>query len=497
MWAFSRREEPLVSASADTKVPKFLSRNARSRNRNNSRQQRSDNVIIGASLEGHQETVIGEGGIEVSLQFLDAVESREPYQKSRREPVIDITRQIELMKRVHRNYFSLAFPALDTAEMNLNGLRPRGHRIPLIGTTGLQVSYLDALNILQNSRVTTEHAAVSQELDQINIELTALEKDRILLQNSFKNAESPSASMPALHADDWDIHRLLLQDQTNNISENERRILQRKRGDFLTFHFQSYKTKEVFLSKCEANLPLVKSNKRRAPGDTITLGTHNSKSGGAAIGIQHIALTSNTKVFKTGFFFSFDSKKSQNWGMLPNKLFRRIKDGTGGHHISDLVYLSTGPQGSYYAEFRSGDCWWGSPVEDDDFHFILQDWDVHRVVFGPIDAFEDQQGDIKITNSWIIIGKNGRVAWKNIPTRLHNRLENRLSKMAAPSEVSLGPGGSFFIRFLDGTVDYCLPAEIAEVCERIELLGGEITDITLHPEISHDFVIRHTALGAT
>jgi hypothetical protein len=69
--------------------------------------------------------------------------------------------------------------------------------------------------------------------------------------------------------------------------------------------------------------------------------------------------------------------------------------------------------------------------------------------------------------------------------------------MSAPAEVSLGPGGSYFIRFLDGTVDYCLPAEIAEVCEDIERRGGEITNITLHPEISHDFVIRHTALSIT
>jgi hypothetical protein len=60
--------------------------------------------------------------------------------------------------------------------------------------------------------------------------------------------------------------------------------------------------------------------------------------------------------------------------------------------------------------------------------------------------------------------------------------------------VSLGPGSSYFIRFLDDTIDYCLPAEIAQACELIERQGGRITDIALHPEISHDFMIRHTEL---
>ena len=65
--------------------------------------------------------------------------------------------------------------------------------------------------------------------------------------------------------------------------------------------------------------------------------------------------------------------------------------------------------------------------------------------------------------------------------------------MAAPCEVSLGRGGSYFIRFLDGTVDYCLPAVAADICEEIERRGGVLTNIVLHGD-SYDYIVRHTKL---
>jgi hypothetical protein len=34
------------------------------------------------------------------------------------------------------------------------------------------------------------------------------------------------------------------------------------------------------------------------------------------------------------------------------------------------------------------------------------------------------------------------------------------------------PGDLYFVRFLDGSVDYCLPAEVAQVCEYVEKNGG-------------------------
>ena len=198
----------------------------------------------------------------------------------------------------------------------------------------------------------------------------------------------------------------------------------------------------------------------------------------------------------SSFFFSRDTGKSQTWGHISAKLYRRINQaGSAGHEISDIVYLSTGPHGCYYVEFRSGEVWWGNAVDDNDFLRILEEWDVYRVVFGPIEVFEDESGNSQIANSWIIIGRDGRAAWKNLPSRLHHRLESRLANWAAPAEVSLGPGDSYFVRFLDGSIDYCLPAEVARVCDHIERYGGSITEIALHPEISHDFLIRHTEMG--
>ena len=170
-----------------------------------------------------------------------------------------------------------------------------------------------------------------------------------------------------------------------------------------------------------------------------------------------------------GMFLSRDTGKAQTWGRLPPKLYRRIQEDGDTTEIGDIVYLSTGPNGSYFAEFRSGECWWGSAVEDREFQAILHSWDVYRVVFGRMESFTDDQGNAKVTNSWIILGRDGRAAWKNIPSRLQHCLERRLSTWAAPAEVALGPGDSYFVRFLDGTVDYCLPAQIASVCEYIEL----------------------------
>ncbi|OEU20662.1 hypothetical protein FRACYDRAFT_267721 [Fragilariopsis cylindrus CCMP1102] len=140
----------------------------------------------------------------------------------------------------------------------------------------------------------------------------------------------------------------------------------------------------------------------------------------------------------------------------------------------------------------------------------MHSWNVYRVAFGPIESVKHDNHELQIptaqpsekkhndkaisTNSWIILSHDGRAAWKNLPSRLSNKLEERLANRAAPVEVSLGPGDSYFVRFLDGSIDYCLPAKVARVCERIEQRGGTITNISLHPDISHDFVIRHTEL---
>jgi hypothetical protein len=532
MFSLSRRrrreEKSLKSPASHGKQKESL---------HSSHKRHSDNDVIDAeaimsSLDDDDDDT--HYGIEVSLEAgVDGqVESRERTQhRMGRQPVIDIQEQIRWRKRLHKHQFSLSFPALQQQQQqqhppledltlllrdSSNTVRTREHRIPLSGSKGLvQFSYLDALEMLQNSPVTDEYTAVSQELTQLHLEMKALEQDKAQLLEQHKLRTDPpnfnnknnntSFSFDQQQKDpsfveEWDMQRMLLVEEPSSktpLSTGERRRLQVKRGNCLTVHLQSYKAKEVLLSQCGATLALVKPTKIRlasaAAGEIVTLGPHNCKTGVADM--QHIAMMSNTKLFKTSFFFSLDAGKAQTWGRLPPKLFRRIEE-HDTHKIEDIAYLSTGPEGSYYAEFRSGECWWlcAEEGEDNALHSILQTWNVYRVVFGQMEALDNDRGTVTMTISWIVIGRDGRVAWKNLPTRLHNRLQNRVANMAAPAEVSLGPGSSYFIRFLDDAIDYCLPAEIAQVCELIERQGGRITDIALHPEISHDFMIRHTEL---
>jgi hypothetical protein len=439
-------------------------------------------------------------GVEVSLDFPPKVESREPPQ-SAREPVISIKEQIRQRQKIYRTQFSVSFPALkqapSTTHMSFDNWRPTDHRIPLLGFIIVESSYEDVFNILQHSPVTDEFSAVQKELKQLNSELAALEKDRSWLDANWRKMAnvqpntSPSKSIMSSVVD-WDIRRVL---NSETLNEDEQLRLQQTRGLCWTIRLQNPKAKEAFLSKCGSIPTKSKNSKRRLPGDTVTLCPDNCRPQGAGASIQHVSIMSGDNGSNSAFFLSRDHGKSLHWGHLPPKLFRRMKEEGMDSGHADLIYLSTGPHGCYYAEFRSGECWWGSAVEDHDFHAIISHWDIYRVVFGPIVAFEDDFGGNKsMSNSWIILGRDGRAAWKNLPSRLHHRLESRLANGAAPAEVALGPGDSYYIRFLDGTVDYCLPAVVAEVCEHIELNGGSITDIALHPEISHDFVIRHTEM---
>ena len=441
-------------------------------------------------------------GIEMSFDKHLLQDSREPSQTVRRpEPVISIKEQIRKRQRVHRTQFSVSFPALpspsSSTDIRLDNWGPKDHRIPLLGISAPESSYEDVLNLLQHNQASTEYMAVKKEIEKLSSEISALEKDRSWLDTKRKNMlNSPSSSFspskPNGPVVDWDVRKVL---DSTGLGDEERKKLQLIRGNCLTISIQNPRAKEVFLSKCGFKQSYFKSSKRTAPGDTITLGAQNCRSGGAGSSVRHVTLMNNTHGSKSAFFFSRDNGKAQTWGHLPPKLYRRMKgSSSSGSQTGDLVYLSTGPHGSYYAEFKSGECCWGSAIEDRDFHNILQAWDVYRVVFGPIEMFEDERGNTRATNSWIILGRDGRAAWKNLPSRLHNRLESRLANWAAPAEVALGPGDSYFVRFLDGSVDYCLPAEVAKVCEYIERHGGSITDIALHPDISHDYVIRHTEL---
>ncbi|CAJ1963001.1 unnamed protein product [Cylindrotheca closterium] len=470
----------------------------------------SSSSITSVSSQKQQVAFSGDDGIEVSLEGPGG-ESRDPQalERSSREPVIDIPELIRLRRKLYQKQFSIQVPALKQPNAIIAATNAtselRQHRIPLSGTKETKTSFLDALHLLQISGPKDEQAAVSQELRHLSMELNALEADKIALEQKQHSASSTTRQTSSSSAD-WDINRMLTQtntktktpskkdgSSTTSISAQERQELQTKRGTNLTFHLSSNKAKQVFLSKCGAKF---------VPGQVVTIGPHNCKTSMISQ-LQYLALlsappqTHNSKpgVVHTSLFLSSDNTITQTWGQLPHNLLPRIKD-HDKFKTKDITYLSSGPMGSYYAEFASGESWWGSPIDDDDLFQLLQEWAVHRVVFGHAETLEDSRGGgVTLTHSWIIIAKDGKLAWKNLPSKLHSLLKKRPKGMAGLAEASLGPGNSYFCKFLDDTVEYCLPAHIASACEKIQQQGGRITNVFLHPEISKDFVIRHTELN--
>ena len=430
--------------------------------------------------------------------------------------VVSLEKDI-LVKRtkIYRAQFSVFFPITTRggSEAAASSRGPRKHRVPLGGRPRKQdVSYQDVLQMLQNADPVDELSSVRAELKKTSTEIDALEEDKTNLKQRWKalnQQQKPTAGantggeqqlnmqLPATISSgldggvDWDIHRLL--NSQRKIGLQERLELERMRGRCITVCLQNPRAEDSFLNKCcGAKQPLPPKSAIHGGVAATTMDPTNCRSGGAGASIRHLALLPRG----SSFFVSRDNGKSYSWGQLPPRILQRMKkQGLDPvTHCGDLVYLSTGPNGYYYAEFRSGECWWGCAGEDKEFYEILQQWEVYRVVFGSTVTHTAANGKDFVTNSWIILARDGRAAWKNLPLRLHHTLERRLANSAAPAEVALGSGDSYYVRFLDGTADYCLPAEVASACERIQSKGGSITDMAMNPEVSHEFMVRHTEL---
>lgn len=442
-----------------------------------------------------------------------------------------------------------------TASLSVDALVPSDlssgtHRVPLFAKTLKKakvkakpgkgsgalpvVNYHQALQLLQSHDVSDEAALLQEEVRNLATETHALGSDRTrlaqrsatLLASNQHHHSKPTpagaggptapASSSSAEVQFWDVHRLLASEKVPS-SGLERSRLQEQRGLCLTVSLHNPLAREAFLAKCGSTASFLRTAMQRSPdspdgGVVVSIRPETCRDGGAASTIQHLSLLAGGMSSNEagGFFMSRDGSgggshqthhsspsshsKAYYWGHLPDRLFRRMKNAglDPKHHACDLLYLSTGPMGAYYAEFRSGECWWGSTAEDTEFDSLCCEWDVSRVAFGACNTLVDSLGQKHHSTSWIVIGRDGRVAWKNLPSRLHNKLERRLASENAPAEVTLGPGGSYFIRFVDGAVDYCLPAVIARVCRSIEAKGLTITSISLHPELSHDFIVRHT-----
>lgn len=325
--------------------------------------------------------------------------------------------------------------------------------------------------------------------------------------------------------------------ESATLTNGERNQLQSLRGNCWTIHIEAPRFREHLLETCGAKLSQVlkaanHNTLLKPPPDCLTLGPHNCRAGGAATQVRQLHLlgctleeeerntaTSRTTTLPTsprrrraaaaalasqssmtGFFLSRDTGKSQSFGSLPNRLFARLRRERQNEAtatppyttaVSDIQWLVTGPQGSYVCQFTSGELWWGFPSNKTDPQLlrILQTWKIHQVVLGPM-----TQTEYETYPSWVVVSQDGKVAWKNIPQVLDTQLKSRLPDQPAVDSISLGAGGSYFCRYRDATIDYCLSAQAADVCDYVVANGGTITDIILHSESDSDFVIRHTDL---
>jgi len=206
----------------------------------------------------------------------------------------------------------------------------------------------------------------------------------------------------------------------------------------------------------------------------------------------------------TTYFLKFDNGKTHRRGDLPCNLMARLF--RERRNRGSLKYLSTGCSYSvggghrcYYAEFDDGECWWGTN-KDDVLDKVFMEMDVHRVAFGSTSGIAADKA------SWVVIGKDGSVKWRNVPQGLHYVLVNAGASAtatdgvntardpfaaAAPCEVSLGIGGTYFMRFLDGRVDYSLPNFVADVFDQFEADGKLIRGVALHVD-TYDCLIRYS-----
>jgi len=397
------------------------------------------------------------------------------------------------------------------------------HRVPINSLTKTRPTYgntKDALSILGRYDPFDEESAIEEELKKSNAEMRALEYDHEAINTQlargtnsrtmFTTGRCNNPKCPSI----WDIDILLdeadfdgdkynvikgMQYRKNDDSDRQgneeavnplavgweqRRTLQTKRGYSLLASFEDPLTGEIFAQKCggtQAFQPI--HTCLRNDSDYVLM----KKVAANAGAVRHFAITNGRQ--GSSFFMSKDCGRAYQDDNLPARLRVCIKDRGSDLQANAIRYLACGPNESYFAQLMSGEYLWGISQPDEEFKMVMSSFQVHRVAFGPF-----IENGTNIETSWIVISKSGQLAWRNLPCRLHQLLASRDENMAAPCEVSLGNENAYFIKFMDGEMDYCLPSHVAGLCERISGQGAYITNIGLHPELCKAFIIRHTKL---
>lgn len=385
-----------------------------------------------------------------------------------------------------------------------------------------ELGYQGKLAILEKYPVLNEDRAVEEELLNLWQEMKAIEQDRkVILQekydvnNNMVYNEKQKWTKCAIWKCNkhWDIDEYLdgvnrknlgFRNYAASISKENRKYLQSRRGEYLHagfkvkgrvtkssngFHFKSTNILKVFATKCGGNPNSCRPHKALQDCRSFLdifgiqlIATHASS-------VRNLAVLAD-EIGTSSFFVSKDDGRSYYNSYLPPRLMERWK--SESLHDPDscfgrLRYVSCGPCGSYYAELVSGQSFWSIGRHDEAFQLVMDKLHVHRIAFG---SFE-------LDSSWIVLSKEGHVVWRNIPLGLQKVLLSREPAQAAPCEISLGYQGSYFIRFLDGEIDYCLPSFMTEVVNRILWQGAEITSIIMNVDAPDAFIIRHTKFSST
>jgi hypothetical protein len=461
-------------------------------------------------------------GIEVSLShdrvwknvLMNGNNNHDNKNKNgRKTPLIDYSHQTVEASLIHRRQFqSLLKYETDTIEPSSstfleisNALSPSSHRIPLFLASlknENKMLFDDVLFLLRSHEITNERELIKDELQNLEHELAQIENDRREIEK-FQSRQIASNSPPRNTQQRNNKNNPLLLSEINQhlalttIAGPEKRQLQQQRGNSLTVCISNAKTREIFLSKCGYSGPR-KSN-------VYSISRNNCREGGAAATMRHVQFlppyqassharsspSSSSNVFSKShgsFLIARDHSNSFHLGRLPDRLFRRIQ--SSNHSTTDpnkllnnLAYLSAN-ENSYYAEFKSGEIWWG--VDDPQLDTILRQWDIVVMEFGETRLIGKRR-----FSTWIAVDARGRVAWKNLPARLHGILESRLPNASGIASVSLGARSSWFIKFVDGETHWMLPAQTAKAFETLEKEQRSVTSVSLHPKLPNDFIIRH------
>jgi hypothetical protein len=451
----------------------------------------------------------GGGGVDEDVRTMSST----PTDNNSFSTVLSLKDQMDDLKRcsvvqycIPRPEVPTAIPTSPTHTPALSFQNSTRHRLPLFRSTSSSNNNNDSISknnsndekaaaaiastdprklghdavmqLLRKSIPMNELALFKQEISFLDDELACMNADRDELEKCMIPPPSPTS------ISELELHRTLNSNGTlssQKLAPHRRTQLQNERGVHLTVRLSNAKTLDSLLSKCAYKPPPLSPSRSSSNNSnnttfanggsspkrlstaaatattttTLSIGPHNCRDGGAATTIQHLALLQLPQHHDkdgTGIFMSRDNGKTYHSSPLPDRLQRRLKN-AGLDASKDLNYLAVGPNAGqyYFVEFRSGAAWWGSTSDDHEFDKYCSLWDVHRVIFGPSSSLDTGMSHhCKMVPSWIIIARDGKMAWKNIPSRLQSQLVGRTGDLA-PTEISLGPNGSYFVRYLDGT----------------------------------------------